>query len=154
MNFEAHSFHKLEGRARAREVPRPFPLCERPYGCCPGGALPAGFVAGFCSRPPPVHTGCCPGGRLPPWFSQDAGVILANATPPNDIVSAIVTAANNNAMRFLIASHLLSFLKDGNWLALLQEVAGSVAGSARSLGCRLLKFPFFKLNCLLLQGHI
>jgi hypothetical protein len=34
------------------------------YGCCPGGAWPAGFVAGvpgvpgFCSNPPPVQVGC------------------------------------------------------------------------------------------------
>jgi hypothetical protein len=32
------------------------------YGCCPGGAFPAGFVAGFCVNPPPWHTGCCPPG--------------------------------------------------------------------------------------------
>ena len=32
------------------------------YGCCPGGALPAGFVAGSCVNPPPWHTGCCPPG--------------------------------------------------------------------------------------------
>jgi hypothetical protein len=41
---------------------------------------------------------------LPPWFSQFAGAILANATPPNDIVSAIMSAAINNVMRFLIFS--------------------------------------------------
>jgi hypothetical protein len=32
------------------------------YGCCPGGAWPAGLVAGFCVNPPPWHTGCCPPG--------------------------------------------------------------------------------------------
>jgi hypothetical protein len=47
---------------------------------------------------------------------------LANATPPNDIVNAITTAEINNAMRFLISSHLLfssrspfSKTKTGPW---------------------------------------
>jgi hypothetical protein len=43
---------------------------------------------------------------LPPAFSQDggsAGVILANATPPKDIVNAIMSAATNNVTRFLIS---------------------------------------------------
>jgi hypothetical protein len=31
---------------------------------------------------------------------------LANATPPNDIDSANISAAINNEMRFLICSHL------------------------------------------------
>jgi hypothetical protein len=44
---------------------------------------------------------------LPPWVSHVGGEILANATPPNDIVNAITTAEINNAMRFLISSHLL-----------------------------------------------
>jgi hypothetical protein len=43
---------------------------------------------------------------LPPWFSF---VIAPNATLENDIVSAIMSAATNNVMRFLIASHLLSW---------------------------------------------
>jgi hypothetical protein len=34
----------------------------------------------------------------------------ANAAPENDIVSAIVSAAINNVIRFLICSHLLSLL--------------------------------------------
>src|SRR5215218_4465747 len=36
--------------------------------------------------------------------------IAPNATPENDIVSAIVSAAINNVMRFLISFHLLSLL--------------------------------------------
>ena len=83
---------------------RPFFLLTGAYGCCPGGALPAGFVAGFCVSPPPLHTGCWPPGWLPPWLVQFAGVILANATPPNDIVSANISAANNNEMRLRIGS--------------------------------------------------
>jgi hypothetical protein len=42
-----------------------------------------------------------PFGVLPPPFSF-TGVILANATPPNDIDSANISAAINNVMRFLI----------------------------------------------------
>jgi hypothetical protein len=36
--------------------------------------------------------------------------MAANATLPNDIVSANISAAINNEMRFLICSHLLSLL--------------------------------------------
>jgi hypothetical protein len=38
---------------------------------------------------------------------------LPNATPPNDIVSAIISAATNKVMRFLIASHLPSLSPKG-----------------------------------------
>ena len=70
--------------------------------CCPGGACPAGFSAGCCSSPPPVHVGCYPGGVWPLVVSQLGGEILANATMlPRDIVSAIISAATNNVMRFL-----------------------------------------------------
>jgi hypothetical protein len=41
-------------------------------------------------------------------------VIAPNATPENDIVSAIMSAANNNVMRFLISSHLLSYYPKQN----------------------------------------
>ena len=57
---------------------------------CPGGwhfAFPA-------CGPPPLLPGPKDG--------------AANATVPNDIVSAIASAAINNVMRFLIASHLPS----------------------------------------------
>jgi hypothetical protein len=46
---------------------------------------------------------------VPRTFSHPAGALAANAaTLPNDIVSAIASAAINNVMRFLIFSHLLS----------------------------------------------
>jgi hypothetical protein len=74
-----------------------------PYLFCPAGALPVGFVD-------TVGTPFAfPFGVLPPplvWVS----VILANATPPNDILSANISAVSSNAMRFLICSHLLSLL--------------------------------------------
>src|SRR5215212_4235084 len=81
-----------------------------PYGCCPGGAWPAGLVAGFCVSPPPVHTGCCPPGWLPPAFVQFAGEIAPNAAPPKAIINAITNAVINNNIRFLIASGLLSLV--------------------------------------------
>src|SRR5829696_7501770 len=37
------SVNKGRKRAGDREVPSPLPLLDRPYGFCPGGALPAGF---------------------------------------------------------------------------------------------------------------
>ena len=43
----------------------------------------------------------CPFGVLPPPLVL-VSVILANATPPNDIDSANISAAINNVMRFLI----------------------------------------------------
>jgi hypothetical protein len=77
------------------------------YGCYPGGACPAGFVAGFCISPPPWHTGCCPGGRLPPGFSQFAGVILAAAGVASDetsITTDSATAAAANATNVVLCS--------------------------------------------------
>jgi hypothetical protein len=59
----------------------------------------------------------CPAGHLPeevvfglpfPFPSS----IAANATLPNDIVSAITTAAINNVMRFFIFSPAFPFLKN------------------------------------------
>jgi hypothetical protein len=38
-----NSVNKDRKRAGDREVPSPLPLLDRPYGFCPGGALPAGF---------------------------------------------------------------------------------------------------------------
>jgi hypothetical protein len=52
-----------------------------------------------------------PPGWLPPAFSF---VIAPNATPENDMVSAIMSAAINNVMRFLISSHLLSYYPKQN----------------------------------------
>jgi hypothetical protein len=52
-----------------------------------------------------------PFGVLPPPLTL-VSVILANATPPNDIDSANINAAINNETRFLICSHpppLLAF---------------------------------------------
>jgi hypothetical protein len=64
----------------------------------------------FWVRPPPVQLGCCPLGWLPPLFVHEVStaVILANDTPPKDIVSAIASAAINKVMRFLIRVFLLS----------------------------------------------
>src|SRR5215217_9089651 len=52
---------------------------------------------------------------VPRTFSHPAGALAANAaTLPKDIVSAIASAAINNVMRFLIASHPLSLVAFNN----------------------------------------
>src|SRR5215203_3590512 len=90
-------------RLSSRGLKQPRLVVVSPYWFCPGGALPVGFVD-------TVGTPFAfPLGVLPPplvWVS----VILANATPPNDIASAITSAATNTVTRFLICSHLLSLL--------------------------------------------
>jgi hypothetical protein len=72
------------------------------YGCFPGGSFPAGFVAGFCVNPPPLHTGCCPPGSLPPPFVQDGSDILAwtgvasdETSIATDSVTAMAASAAN-----------------------------------------------------------
>jgi len=56
----------------------------------------------------------CPGGwhfapgSFGPLSLLPGPKLAAKAAPENDIVSAIVSAAINNVMRFLICSHLLS----------------------------------------------
>src|SRR5215208_5609354 len=57
---------------------------------CPGAHLPVGVVSGL---------------PLP----GPSSIAAKAATLPNDIVSANISAAINNEIRFLIASHLLSF---------------------------------------------
>ncbi len=73
--------------------------------------MPVGFVSGL---PFPGVTVCA-----------------ANATPETDIVRAIVSAAINNVMRFLICSHLLSLLANTRKPAYLSfgEIAGCATGS-------------------------
>jgi hypothetical protein len=81
------------------------------YGCCPGGACPAGFVAGFCFNPSPLHTGCCPPGCWPPPFVQFAGEILAATGAATDETSiaadsttAIAASAANVALFVFIST--------------------------------------------------
>src|SRR5215207_8529291 len=84
-------------RLSSRGLKQPRLVVVNPYWFCPGGALPVGFVD-------TVGTPFAfPFGVLPPpltWVS----VILANATPENDIDSANISAAINNVMRFFIFS--------------------------------------------------
>src|SRR5919112_5114188 len=80
---------------RSSRVPLTYGHFFRPPGevslFCPGAHLPVGVVSGL-----PF-----PG----PSF------IAANATPDTDMLSAITSAAINNAMRFLILSHPLSLAR-------------------------------------------
>src|SRR6185312_3578263 len=70
--------------------------------CCPGGAWPAGFVAGCWLRPPPVQVGCWPGGSWPLLVWHCDGVILATATPAGAAPrTPIVVAAAIHARRLL-----------------------------------------------------
>jgi hypothetical protein len=91
--------------------------------CCPGGACPAGFVAGvggFCVNPSPWQFGCCPGGRLPLGFSQDggcAGVILAwtgaatdETIMATDSATAMAASAANVTLCVFMSRHTLSFI--------------------------------------------
>lgn len=74
------------------------------YGCWPGGALPAGLVAGFCVWPLPVQTGCWPGAVFPPPFVHDAGVIAADAivAVPRLMLSAAAIVPAATAILFLV----------------------------------------------------
>jgi hypothetical protein len=87
------------------------------YGCCPGGACPAGFVAGFCVNPPPWHTGCCPPGCCPPLFTQFAGDILActgaatdDTIMATDSATAIAASAVNVTLCVFMSNYNLSHL--------------------------------------------
>jgi hypothetical protein len=73
-----------------------------------------GYYGHFFNPPGEVSL-FCPAGHLPEALVSGLPLplpssIAANATPDTDILSAIISAAINNEMRFLISSHLLSLL--------------------------------------------
>jgi hypothetical protein len=75
--------------------------------------VPLGY--GHFFRPPGEVSLFCPGAHLPEGVRSGLPLpgpsfIAANATPDNDMLSAITTAAINNIMRFLIPSHPLSLI--------------------------------------------
>src|SRR5215217_4133946 len=68
-------------------------------------------------RPPGEVSLFCPGAHLPVGVRSGLpfpgpSFIAANATPDTDMLSAIMSAAINNVMRFLICSHPLSLIVD------------------------------------------
>ena len=99
------------------------------YQFCPGGACPAGLVAGFpgfCSNPSPWQFGCWPPGCWPPRFSHDGGVggvpgvILAwtgvasdETSIATDSVTAMAASAVNVTLCvFMSKPTLLSLIKE------------------------------------------
>jgi hypothetical protein len=98
--FATSAARRLRGQIRSGPRNRgPLRNVLSGYGCCPGGAWPAGLVAGFWVRPDPEHTGCCPGGVFPPPLVQLAGVIVPMAEP--DGTTARIAAAPSAAAAIL-----------------------------------------------------
>src|SRR5215212_1252784 len=118
-----------KGKKKGQGSPyKPWPLRLSLYGFCPGGALPAGF---WFSEGTPF---AWPFGVLPPPFSF-TGVILANATPLSDMVSATTTAVTNNVIRFLIFSPPFPLSKNKRPASKDHNVIPSVAGCTTGSLC-------------------
>jgi|SRR5215207_2939756 len=84
----------------------------------PDSTTHLGYYGHFFNPPGDVSL-FCPGEHLPAPLRSGLpfpgpSSIAANATPDTDILSAIISAAINNVIRFLICSHLLSFFQKQN----------------------------------------
>jgi hypothetical protein len=95
------------------------------YGCCPGGAFPDGFVAGFCVNLSFLHVGCCPPGSLPAGLSHDGGVILAwtgVASDETSIATDSVTAMAASAANVTLCMFMLNIVQRVKILTHLTDV--------------------------------